>query len=128
MKMTSHMEHSVTTGDLIAELARAKADPRAGRSRQATGLLTLALRAADGTAFKFGYLDLSARIIDLMNVMAQAADNPLLMATVAYVRTETFFASLDLTALGAPSGAGVSARSVPSGDVMRMFGFCTSAA
>jgi transcriptional regulator with XRE-family HTH domain len=84
--------------DLIAELARAKADPRAGRSRQAAGLLTLALRAADGTAFKFGYLDLSARIIDLMNVMAQAAANPLLMATVAYVRTETFFASGDLAA------------------------------
>ncbi|SER92306.1 hypothetical protein SAMN04487818_10679 [Actinokineospora terrae] len=59
-------------------------------------MLTLALRAADGVAFKFGYLDLSARLIDLMRTAAQCAEDPLLVAAVAYVRTETFFASGDL--------------------------------
>jgi tetratricopeptide (TPR) repeat protein len=47
-------------------------------------------------AYKFSYLDLSARIIDLMRASAVAAENPLLMAAVAYVRTETFFATGDL--------------------------------
>jgi transcriptional regulator with XRE-family HTH domain len=80
---------------LISELARAHAD--AGpRSCDAAALLTLAFRAADGVAYKFGYLDLSARIIDPMRASAVAAENPLLMAAVAYVRTETFFATGDL--------------------------------
>jgi hypothetical protein len=43
------------------------------------------------------HLDLSARIIDLMRAGAVAAEDPLLMAAVAYVRTETFFATGDLT-------------------------------
>ncbi|MDI5982166.1 hypothetical protein [Amycolatopsis magusensis] len=47
-------------------------------------------------AFKFGYLNLSARVIDLMRSAAQLAEDPLLLAAVAYVRTETFFASGDL--------------------------------
>jgi transcriptional regulator with XRE-family HTH domain len=77
---------------LISELARA----HAGAGRDAAALLTLALRAADGVAYKFGFLDLSARIIDLMRASAVTAENPLLMAAVAYVRTETFFATGDL--------------------------------
>lgn len=77
---------------LISELARA----HAGAGRDAAALLTLALRAADGVAYKFGYLDLSARIIDLMRASAVIAEDPLLMAAVAYVRTETFFATGDL--------------------------------
>ena len=82
--------------DLITELARAgQLGDVAGR-RHAAALLTLALRAADGVAFKFGYLDLSARLIDLMRSAAQLAEDPLLLATVAYVRTETFFANGDL--------------------------------
>jgi transcriptional regulator with XRE-family HTH domain len=81
---------------LISELARAHADAGHG-SRNSAGLLTLALRAADGMAYKFGYLDLSARIIDLMRASAVAAEDPLLIAAVAYVRTETFFATGDLT-------------------------------
>jgi transcriptional regulator with XRE-family HTH domain len=81
---------------LIAELARAgQLGDTAGR-RHAAALLTLALRAADGVAFKFGYLDLSARLIDLMRSVAQIAEDPLLLAAVAYVRTETFFATGDL--------------------------------
>lgn len=59
-------------------------------------LLTLALRAADGVAYKLGYHDLSARIIDLMRYTAQTCGDPALAATVAYVRTECFFATGDL--------------------------------
>jgi transcriptional regulator with XRE-family HTH domain len=82
--------------NLISEVARAHAD--GGHwARDAATLLTLALRAADGVAYKFGYLDLSARIIDLMRVSALAAEDPLLVAAVAYVRTETFFATGDLS-------------------------------
>lgn len=82
--------------DLIAELARVGQFGDASNRRHAAALLTLALRAADGLAFKFGYLDLSARLIDLMRSVAEIAENPLLLATVAYVRTETFFATGDL--------------------------------
>ncbi|MFC4004086.1 helix-turn-helix domain-containing protein [Prauserella oleivorans] len=82
--------------DLIAELARAGQLGDAAGQRHAASLLTLALRAADGVAFKFGYLDLSARLIDLMRSAAQIAEDPLLLAAVAYVRTETFFATGDL--------------------------------
>jgi transcriptional regulator with XRE-family HTH domain len=78
---------------LISELARSRDE---GGSRDAAALLTLAFRAADGVAYKFGYLDLSARIIDLMRASAVTAESPLLMAAVAYVRTETFFATGDL--------------------------------
>ncbi|MFD5089203.1 helix-turn-helix domain-containing protein [Amycolatopsis thailandensis] len=80
---------------LISELARAHANARHG-ARDTAMLLTLAFRAADGVAYKFGHLDLSARIIDLMRVSALAAEDPLLVAAVAYVRTETFFATGDL--------------------------------
>ncbi|MFI6098163.1 helix-turn-helix domain-containing protein [Lentzea sp. NPDC051213] len=81
---------------LIPEIARAGQLGDAIGRRQAASLLTLALRAADGVAFKFGYLDLSARLIDLMRSAAQVAEDPLLQATVAYVRTEAFFATGDL--------------------------------
>ncbi|MFS8104067.1 helix-turn-helix domain-containing protein [Lentzea alba] len=82
--------------DLITELARVGQLGGSADRRHAAALLTLALRAADGVAFKFGYLDLSARLIDLMRSAAQLAEDPLLLAAVAYVRTETFFASGDL--------------------------------
>ncbi|WP_173130496.1 hypothetical protein [Kibdelosporangium persicum] len=68
-------------------------------------LLTLALRAADGVAFKYGYVDLPARLIDLMRSAAQLAEDPLLLAAVAYVRTETFFATGHLTPPPAPSNS-----------------------
>lgn len=84
--------------ELITELARAGQLGGSTSRRDAAALLTLALRAADGVAFKFGYLDLSARLIDLMRSAAQLAEDPLLLAAVAYVRTETFFASGDLYA------------------------------
>jgi len=82
--------------DLITELARAGQSQDARLRRDAAALQTLALRAADGVAFKFGYLDLSARLIDVMRWAAQSAEDPLLLAAVAYVRTETFFATGEL--------------------------------
>jgi hypothetical protein len=60
-------------------------------------LLTLALRAADGLAYKYGYVDLSARIIDVMRGWAEMSSDPLLRAMTAYVRTENFFVTGDLT-------------------------------
>ncbi len=91
---------------LITELARASQQAMDEERRLAAQLMTLALRAADGVAFKFGFLDLSARLIDLMRVTALAAEDPALLAAVAYVRTETYFATGDLdTALRALASA-----------------------
>ncbi|MEV8443168.1 helix-turn-helix transcriptional regulator [Actinosynnema sp. NPDC051121] len=81
---------------LIGELARARQLLDPADRRHVASLLTLALRAADGVAYKYRYFDLSARLIDLMRATANEADSPLLPAAVAYVRTETFFASGDL--------------------------------
>ncbi|QTR05630.1 hypothetical protein J7S33_14330, partial [Saccharothrix algeriensis] len=82
--------------DLLGELARARQLLTASERRQAATLLTLALRAADGVAYKYRYFDLSARLIDFMHRTAEESDDPLLPAAVSYVRTETFFASGDL--------------------------------
>lgn len=86
--------------DLISELARANQHGNGDQNRETAKLLTLAFRAADGIAFKFGYLDLSARLIDLMRQAAMVTEDPLLLAAVAYVRTESFFASGDLSTAG----------------------------
>jgi transcriptional regulator with XRE-family HTH domain len=78
---------------LLAELARAF-HASSGRQRAETAeLLVTAYRAADAVAYKFGALDLSARLIELMRWAAPEAGSPHLDATVAYVRTETFFAA-----------------------------------
>ncbi|WP_052168771.1 helix-turn-helix domain-containing protein [Actinoalloteichus spitiensis] len=82
--------------NLISELDHARQIGAADERRHVAALLTLVLRAADGMAFKFGYLDLSARLIDPMRSTAQLAEDPLLLAAVAYVRTETFFATGNL--------------------------------
>ncbi|WP_157767950.1 helix-turn-helix domain-containing protein [Actinosynnema pretiosum] len=81
---------------LINELSRARITATGADRNRVAALLTLALRAADGVAYKFRYYDLSARLIDLMRMTSQAAADPLLTAAVAYVRTETFFSSGDL--------------------------------
>lgn len=87
--------------DLLTELARAGQVAKEGLQQQQVAVLrTLALRAADGIAFKFGYLDLSGRLIDLMRQSAAQANDPLLVAAAEYVRTETFFASGDLGTAG----------------------------
>ncbi|MEV0632763.1 helix-turn-helix domain-containing protein [Nonomuraea wenchangensis] len=56
-------------------------------------LLVTSYRAADAVAYKYGYLDLSARLIELMRQTSVLVDDPLLAASVAYVRTEVFFAT-----------------------------------
>lgn len=48
--------------------------------RNLAELLTLAFRAADRLAIKFGHLDLSARFIGLMRQVAVAAEDHLLLA------------------------------------------------
>ncbi|MGW7209542.1 helix-turn-helix domain-containing protein [Streptomyces sp. NPDC054837] len=79
--------------DLLAELARTYHGSAAHERREPAALLVTAYRAADAVAFKFGAHDLSARLVELMRWAAPEADDPLLAATVAYVRTEIFFAA-----------------------------------
>ncbi|NDZ78386.1 helix-turn-helix transcriptional regulator [Streptomyces sp. SID10853] len=57
----------------------------------AARLVVAAARTADAVACKYGAHDLSARLIDLMRWAAEQSDDALLSASVAYVRTETFF-------------------------------------
>ena len=78
----------------LCQVRRAVVSDRA----EVAGLLTSALRSADGVAYKFGYHDLSARLVDLMQRTALEAGDELLSAAVAYVRTETYFATGNLTA------------------------------
>ncbi|MEV6796422.1 helix-turn-helix transcriptional regulator [Streptomyces sp. NPDC051320] len=57
----------------------------------AARLVVAAARTADAVAYKYGAHDLSARLIDVMRWAEAQADDPFLTASVAYVRTETFF-------------------------------------
>jgi transcriptional regulator with XRE-family HTH domain len=85
--------------DLLVELGRARHSAVDERQRcEATEMLVLAYRAADGLAFKYGYTDLSAQIITAMRLAASEVDRPFLDSVVAYVRTEVFFATRDLDA------------------------------
>ncbi len=82
---------SQTLPELLGELIRgvhAPNDP-AGIS----ALLVATYRAADAVAYKYGYLDLSARLIELMRQTSAVVGDPLLSASAAYVRTEVFFAT-----------------------------------
>ncbi|MGH3713789.1 MAG: helix-turn-helix domain-containing protein [Micromonosporaceae bacterium] len=81
---------------LLAELMRALHQRRDSQRRVVARLLMQAYRAADAIADKFGYYDLSARIIDRLQWAANETHDSLLVATAAYVRTETFFANGDL--------------------------------
>jgi tetratricopeptide (TPR) repeat protein len=81
---------------LLSELHRAFVDVRGKRRSDAAKLLTQAYRAADALADKFGYFDLSARIIGLLRSAARESGDNVTIATAAYVRTEVYFASGDL--------------------------------
>jgi transcriptional regulator with XRE-family HTH domain len=78
---------------LLPELTRAlflcQGDQRASVAR----LLVQAYRAADAVADKFGFYDLSARIIQVMRWAAERAEDELALAATSYVRAETFFAN-----------------------------------
>ncbi|MGD3105815.1 helix-turn-helix domain-containing protein [Streptomyces sp. YGL11-2] len=82
-----------TVPDLLAELCRALHTAASGDRPTLARLLVDACRAADAVAFKYGAKDLSARLIALMGWASSQADDPLVNATVAYVRAETFFAA-----------------------------------
>ncbi|AJP00981.1 DNA-binding protein [Streptomyces cyaneogriseus subsp. noncyanogenus] len=65
-----------------------------GRDRlRAARLVAATARAADAVAYKCGQRDLSARLVDLIRWAAPRTGDPLVEATAAYVRTETFFAA-----------------------------------
>lgn len=82
-----------TLPSLLAELARALHTAPSEQRREVAQLLVTAYRSADAVAYKFGARDLSARLVELMRWAAPEADSPVLAASVAYVRTETFFAA-----------------------------------
>lgn len=81
---------------LLPELARAHA--AATDPRETASLLVSAYRSADAVAYKYGALDLSARLIELMRWAADQAESGLLAAHTAYVRSEIFFAARAHTA------------------------------
>lgn len=74
---------------LITALTRA-AHADSGDGQQAAALLTLAYRAANSIAEKFGHPDLSARTVDRMCWAAARSGDPALVAVAAYVRAEIF--------------------------------------
>ncbi|MFG1703336.1 helix-turn-helix domain-containing protein [Nonomuraea sp. M3C6] len=77
---------------LLGELFRAM-HTAPERDPDVAALVVSALRSADAVAYKVGAYDLSARLIELMRWAAPQADDHILDSTVAYVRTETFFAA-----------------------------------
>lgn len=81
---------------LLPELIRAFGSVEGAERAAVAGLLAQAYRAADAIADKYGYYDLSARIIGLMEWAARESGDDLLIGTAAYVRAETFFANGDL--------------------------------
>ncbi|MGY1498523.1 helix-turn-helix domain-containing protein [Streptomyces sp. QTS52] len=82
-----------TLPGLLAELARARYEAPPDQRRELAELLVTAYRSADAVAYKFGARDLSARLVELMRWTVPEAEDVLLAASVAYVRTETFFAA-----------------------------------
>ncbi|MDX3831408.1 helix-turn-helix domain-containing protein [Streptomyces europaeiscabiei] len=88
-----YVQISRNVPSLLMELARAFHTTPANDRAHVASLLVRAYRCADAMAYKFGASDLSARLIGLMRETAAEADDPLLEASVAYVRTEMFFAA-----------------------------------
>ncbi|WP_354643834.1 helix-turn-helix transcriptional regulator [Kitasatospora camelliae] len=81
---------------LLAELFRA-VDQGPDRER-AAHLLALAVRSADAIAYKYGYHDLSGRLVEIMRWATNQTGDTALAAATAYVRTETYLASGHLAA------------------------------
>jgi transcriptional regulator with XRE-family HTH domain len=79
--------------NLLPELLRGFHSAAGEDRRVWADLLVRAARSADAAAYKIGARDLSARMIDLMRWVVPNAQDPLLESSVAYVRTETFFAA-----------------------------------
>ncbi|MGW4905446.1 helix-turn-helix domain-containing protein [Streptomyces sp. NPDC004270] len=79
--------------DLLVEMARAYHQAAPYDRPELAELLVSGYRSADAVAYKFGARDLSARLVELMRWAVPEAGDPLLASSVAYVRTETFFAA-----------------------------------
>jgi len=79
--------------ELLGELFRAVDQARGADREQAARQLALAIRSADAVAYKYGYSDLSARLVELMRWAASLAADPALDAAAAYVRMETHFSA-----------------------------------
>lgn len=82
---------AATIPGVLADAIRYVHTAPAAEHPAAARMLASAARSADAIAFKFGAHDLSARLIDLMRWAADRSADPLVAATTAYVRTETFF-------------------------------------
>lgn len=108
---------------LMAGLTRA-AHSRTGHEQQTVfGLLVLAYRAADAICDKYGYTDLSARIIELIRWAAAQSGDPALIGVAAYVRAETFFANQHpADGLRALDAAGVPLAADGSRDTLAIYG------
>ncbi|NEB05352.1 helix-turn-helix transcriptional regulator [Streptomyces sp. SID13726] len=82
-----------TLPDLLSEVLRGFHGSAGAERKEWAGLLVRATRSADAAAYKVGARDLSARLVELMRWAGPEAGDPLLDATTAYVRTETYFAA-----------------------------------
>jgi transcriptional regulator with XRE-family HTH domain len=82
-----------TVPGTLAELCRTLSTAPSADRPAVARLLVDACRAADAVAFKHGAKDLSARLLDLMRWAGTQADDPVVDATVAYVRTELHFSA-----------------------------------
>ncbi|MEV7971196.1 hypothetical protein AB0O34_35165 [Sphaerisporangium sp. NPDC088356] len=108
---------------LAEELVRAVHASTGHDRERAAGQLALAYRAADGVAFKYGYVDLSARLIELMRWAADQSGDELVVAAAAYVRTEIFFADRNLgPALKALEAAEARIQSTATSDSAAAYG------
>ncbi|MER0481912.1 helix-turn-helix transcriptional regulator [Streptomyces sp. Edi2] len=76
---------------LLAELCRALRTAAPGDRPEVARLVVDTCRAADAVAFKHGAKDLSARLLDLMRWAGTQTHDPIVAATVAYVRAELHF-------------------------------------
>ena len=84
--------------ELLAELLRGLATAPAAERPELARLLVAAGRAVDAAAYKHGAIDAAGRLVDLMRWAAPQADDPVTTSTVAYVRTEVYFAGRAHTA------------------------------
>ncbi|HLL66954.1 MAG TPA: helix-turn-helix transcriptional regulator [Micromonosporaceae bacterium] len=86
---------SVELPQVLADVGRAFHSSQGLARQELAGQFCQVFRAADAVADKFAHYDLSARIIGLMAWAAQESGDPAMVATAAYVRAETFFATGD---------------------------------
>uniref|UniRef100_UPI003753CEFE helix-turn-helix domain-containing protein n=1 Tax=Actinomadura sp. SCN-SB TaxID=3373092 RepID=UPI003753CEFE len=93
---SQYVQLAETTPPLLSELARGIQGGGRIDLREAAWLLAVGYRAVDAVAYKYGYYDLSARLIELMRWAAGLTEDPVLVLTAAYVRTEVFLASHNL--------------------------------